>query len=516
MKLVGFNIQRHNVYEIPRIKNTIEIVRTDTKDADFIVPDSREGWVSLLGKVLKAHFYGGKGFSYSTINIRGKGAAIKSFGGTASGAEELCWGIAEISKLLNKRSDKKLRPIDALDIMNIIGSIVVAGNVRRSAQIAIGDPDDVDYLKAKRWDLGSIPNWRSNSNNSVATDNLEDVHPCFWETYEQGEPYGFINLKSSRLQGRLGEFQYPDPEIEGYNPCAEQGLANFETCCLAEIFLPNINSKEELFKISTYLYRINKHSLALPCHLKETEKIVHKNMRMGIGVTGTFQATEEQRSWLSDCYEYLREFDKTYSRKYGFPISIKLTTSKPSGTLSLLAGVTPGANTNPAGPYYYRRVRMAVDSPLLKQCEDNNYPVEWLRKFDGTNDYTTKVVTFPCSVPESTPIAETTTAVQQLEFIKWVQENWSDNAVSVTVTYRKEELPEIKDWLSKNYSTSVKSVSFLLYAGHGFDQAPYETVSKEKFDNLKNLVKPITSLSSLEEKSFDSGEDCATGACPIK
>jgi hypothetical protein len=80
----------------------------------------------------------------------------------------------------------------------------------------------------------------------------------------------------------------------------------------------------------------------------------------------------------------------------------------------------------------------------------------------------------------------------------------------------KEELPEIKDWLSKNYSTSVKSVSFLLYAGHGFDQAPYETVSKERFDALKSLVKPITSLSSLEEKSFDSGEDCATGACPIK
>lgn len=513
---VGFNIQRHNVYEIPRIKEAIEIIRLDTKDADFIVPDSREGWVSLLGKVLKAHFYGGKGFSYSTINIRGKGAPIKSFGGTASGAEELCWGIAEISKLLNKRAGKKLRPIDALDIMNIIGSIVVAGNVRRSAQIAIGDSDDIDYLKAKRWDLGSIPNWRSNSNNSVAVDNLDDLHPAFWETYEQGEPYGFINLKASRIQGRTGEFQYPDPEIEGYNPCAEQGLANFETCCLAEIFLPNINSKEELFKIATYLYRINKHSLALPCHLKDTEKIVHKNMRMGIGITGTFQASDLQRSWLNDCYEYLREYDKIYSSKNGFPVSIKLTTSKPSGTLSLLAGVTPGANTNPAGPYYYRRVRMGVDSSLLKQCELNGYPVEWLRKFDGTNDYTTKVVTFPCSVPESTPIAESTTAVQQLEFIKWVQENWSDNAVSVTVTYRKEELPEIKEWLSKHYTTSVKSVSFLLYQGHGFDQAPYETISKEAFEELKSKVKPITSINSLNENSLDSIEDCATGACPIK
>ena len=216
---VGFNIQRHNVYEIPRLQaNKIEIKRVDTKDADFVVPDSREGWIKLLAKVLKAHFYGGEGFTYSTTLIRGKGAPIKGFGGTASGAEELCWGMAEISKILNKRAGKKLRPIDALDIMNIIGAIVVAGNVRRSAQIAIGDADDADYLKAKRWDLGPIPNWRSNSNNSVACTYLSELHPLFWETYNQGEPYGLINLTSSRLQGRLGEFQYPDLEIEGYNP----------------------------------------------------------------------------------------------------------------------------------------------------------------------------------------------------------------------------------------------------------------------------------------------------------
>ncbi len=422
----------------------------------------------------------------------------------------------EISKLLNKRAGKKLRPIDALDIMNIIGAIVVAGNVRRSAQIAIGDPDDADYLKAKRWDLGPIPNWRSNSNNSVACTYLNELHPLFWETYNQGEPYGLINLTSSRLQGRLGEFQYPDLEIEGYNPCAEQGLANHETCCLAEIFLPNIKSQEELTEVATYLYRVCKHSLALPCHLKETEDIVHKNMRMGIGVTGTFQATEEQRGWLSTTYTQLRIFDVEYSKAHNWPISIKLTTSKPSGTLSLMPGVTPGANVNPAGPYYYRRVRMASDSPLLKQYEDAGYPVEWKRNFDGSNDYTTKVVTFPCSVPEHTPIAANTSAIQQLEFIKWVQTNWSDNAVSVTVTYKMEELDGIKKWLEDNYTTNVKSVSFLLYQGHGFDQAPYETISKEVYDDLKSKVKPITALQNISDNDMESIDDCAGGACPIK
>jgi len=193
-----------------------------------------------------------------------------------------------------------------LTIRFIIGAVVVAGNVRRSAQIAIGDCDDVEYLLAKRWDLGNIPSWRAMSNNSVVCDNIADLHEFFWDGYEgKGEPYGLINLRLSRRIGRLGDTNYPDPDVQGYNPCAEQSLASFETCCLAELYLPNITSKEELLDVATLLYRICKHSLALPCHLEETEHIVHKNMRMGIGITGVLQCTEEQKSWLSDVYEKL-------------------------------------------------------------------------------------------------------------------------------------------------------------------------------------------------------------------
>lgn len=129
---VGFNIQKEHVYQLPKLTTgKKEIIRFDSASADFIVPDTREGWVKLLGKVLKSHFYTGKGFSYSTQLIRSKGAPIKGFGGTSSGPEILCQGIDDINRVLNKRSGKKLRPIDCLDIMNIIGSIVVSGNVRR-------------------------------------------------------------------------------------------------------------------------------------------------------------------------------------------------------------------------------------------------------------------------------------------------------------------------------------------------------------------------------------------------
>lgn len=987
---VGFSIQREHVYQMPKVKSKIKIERKDTNDADYIVPDSREGWVKLLGRVLKAHFYGGQGFSYSTICIRGKGAPIKGFGGTASGPEELCWGINEIHKILNSRAGQKLRPIDCLDIMNIIGAVVVAGNVRRSALICIGDSDDLDYLKAKRWDLGTIPNWRSMSNNSVYCADPSKLPNEFWETYQQGEPYGLINIDLARKVGRLGETQYPDNCV-GFNPCqpefatvltkegvrqfkdiqigteiwskegwtkvinkwstgikpvnayhttggvfvgtsnhrvdtrdgkvevryadailtisapycpveeqippdtytpverveylgehevfditvdnqshtywtgglsvsncAEQGLADFETCvtgdtriqtelgsfkirdlvgkkvkvfngenwsettpfiaknndeflrirfsdgsyldatkyhefsasvptnkrvfkklradqlkagmylpkfelgqvqglstewaytlgafagdgyldagkpvlcavedvyeqlfnnskvrsanrmwkaeerlkymyrapidtgnieqevwvqlrdssaglpdiimsldkkssldflagwidtdgsirnklsngegfvicgselkirdaqllcrraginyatvrrmsaagertnygirnrdiwglqiptfeckeintilkriqnfgdrykknnayaesalidtaprqrivsiepieekqasycfsepirhmgvfgnvltyqcCLSEIFLPNVDSKEELFRVARNLYRVNKHSLRLGCHLKQTEEIVHKNMRMGIGVTGVWQATDEQRGWLSDCYEYLREYDIEYSDVNGWPVSIKLTTTKPSGTLSLLAGVTPGAHPSPAGPYYIRRIRMAADSPLVALCRKNGYDVEYQRNFDKSNDKTTMVVSFPCSVPESTPIGGNISAITQLEMVKYMQTVWSDNAVSVTVYYRLDELDEIRAWLAENYAEGLKTVSFLLYHGHGFDQAPYETITKEAYETMKAKVTPITALSFVSEDSMEI-EDCATGACPIK
>lgn len=513
---VGYNIQRKNVEKLPEINaDFVRPTRVDSNDADFIVPDSREGWVQLLGKTLKAAFLSDKKntFTYSTVLVRGKGSPIKGFGGTASGAEDLCWGIEKISEVLEKRAGKKLRPIDALDMMNIIGAVVVAGNVRRSAQIAIGDADDVEYLLAKRWDMGNIPSWRAMSNNSVVCNDIKDLHEYFWDGYEgKGEPYGLINLRLSRKMGRLGDTNYPDPDVEGYNPCAEQSLAAYETCCLAEVWLSNIESYEEFVDVCKILYRINKHSLALPCHLDETADIVHKNMRMGIGITGVLQASEEQKSWLERAYVELRAFDKEYSAKHGFPESIKLTTVKPSGTLSLLPGVTPGCHPAYA-QYMIRRIRISADHALVNVCREHGYPVEYQQNFDGSEDHSTVVVSFPFAYPEGTVLANEMTAISQLEVVKWLQEAWSDNSVSCTVYYRKEELPEIKKYLAKNYKNNHKSLSFLLHSDHGFKQAPFEEITKEAYEELVAKTKLIT---KVEEATFDGGDECATGACPVK
>lgn len=514
---VGFSIQKRHVDKLPIVNANFETpTRKDTHDADFIVPDSREGWVKLLGKTLKAAFVSETtpSFSYSTSLIRGKGAVIKGFGGVASGPEDLVLGIERISTVLMKRRGKKIRPIDALDIMNIIGAIVVSGNVRRSAQLAIGDYDDVEFLLAKRWDMGNIPPWRSMSNNSVVCSDVNDLHDFFWDGYEgKGEPYGLINLNLSRKVGRLGETQYPDPNVVSYNPCAEQSLENFETCCLAEVFLPNIDSKEEFLDVVKLLYRINKHSLMLPCHLKETEATVHKNMRMGIGLTGILQASEEQKSWARGVYEELREYDKVYSSERGFNPSIKLTTVKPSGTASLMPGVTPGVHPGYA-QYMIRRIRIASNHPLVNVCKEHGYDVEFQKHFDGSPDYGTVVVSFPFSYPEGTKLAKEMSAIDQLEQVKWAQTNWSDNSVSCTVYYKKEELQDIKDYLKKNYKKGIKTVSFLLHSDHGFAQAPYEEITQEEFDSY---VARTTLISHVDEANIGLDDaDCATGACPIR
>jgi Ribonucleotide reductase, alpha subunit len=519
---VGFSIERKYINMLPSI-HEVTIRRCDTKDADFIVPDSREGWCKLLKKTLKAHFITGKSFTYSTILLRSKGAPIKSFGGIASGPEILCDGINLISDIFNNRckTSDRLRPIDVLDIMNIIGKIVVSGNVRRSAELCIGDADDIEYLLAKRWDLDmqgklKIPNYRCYSNNSVVCSDIDELPDEFWEGYNgNGEPYGLINLDLSRKCGRTGETQYSDPNVKGFNPCAEQTLADKETCCLAEVFLPNIKDEEELWKVVKYLYKICKHSLLLPCHLKETEKIVHENMRMGISVTGYLQAREEQRCWLPACYEKLRAFDVEYSEKLGCPRSIKLTSVKPSGTLSLLAGVTSGVHPAYAR-YMIRRIRMQSDSPLVDICKEHGYPVEYLLNFDGTYNRETSVVSFPYEYPEGTILARDCNAIRQLEYVARLQREWSDNAVSCTVYYRKEELPEIKEWLRKNYKERIKSVSFLLHSEHGFKQAPFEEITKEEFQELKKSTKPIHKINiKVSDKEMESLE-CESGACPVR
>ena len=508
---VGFSVRKEDVHELPRIQEGVNIENIDTKDATFIVPDSREGWVNLLRKVLRSYFVNGKSFSYSTILVRGYGEPIKGFGGVASGPGILIEGINNICSVFKSREGKKLRSLDVLDICNIIGSIVVSGNVRRSAQIALGDPDDYLYIRAKRWDKGNIPNWRSLSNNTIYADDFTHISNDIWEGYMgNGEPYGLYNVKLAQRFGRLGEPRKDN--CEGMNPCGEINLADSECCNLSELYLNNIESKEQLIDCAILLYKTQKAICALNFIHEETNKIVHKNMRIGVGVTGICQSLNKVE-WLDDTYKALRIFDKKWSKENDWPESIKLTTIKPSGTLSLLAGATPGVHPG-FSQHYIRRVRMASDDKLIEVCRQAGYYTEYEKKFDGSTNHQTVIVEFPCNAGENVILAKDMSAVRQLDLVKDLQRLWSDNSISVTVYYKKEEMPEIKKWLKENYKDNLKSVSFLLHNEHGFGQAPYEEISQARYLEMIAQVKPIDHH-QIQGNTLDV-EECKTGSCPIR
>lgn len=508
---VGYSVKKEDIHELPKVKSGVLVKHNNSKDADFIVPDSRQGWVNLLRNVLNAFFVTGKSFSYSTILIRGAGEPIKGFGGTASGPKILVDGMESICKIIKAREGKKLRSIDVLDINNIIGSIVVAGNVRRSAEVAIGDPDDYLYLRAKRWDLGNIPNWRAMSNNSIYADSFDQISDDVWSGYNGGgEPYGFMNLPLAKKYGRLGEERKDN--CEGGNPCMEITLADGEACNLCELYLNNITSKEELIDCAKLLYKTQKAVWNLPALYDKTTRVVSKNRRIGLGVTGVCQS-QDKLEWLDECYRELRKFDEEWSKANHIPVSIKLSTVKPSGTLSLLGGATPGVHPAYA-KYYIRRVRMSSTDKLLQICKDAGYHVESVINYDNSVDHSTSIVSFPCKAGEETILAKDMTAVSQLELVKKMQTIWADNSVSVTVYYKLEELKDIKTWLKENYENSLKTVSFLLHSQHGFKQAPYEEITEKEYLAMSAKIKDIKS--DISSESTLDGVECAGGACPIR
>lgn len=509
---VGFSVKRADAGALGRVVRGVKIRLAKggtAHDADFIIPDKREGWGELLRMVLESYFKTGKSFTYSTVLIRGKGELIKTFGGTASGPGILVDGVDKIQDVLIARSGRSLRSIDVLDIANIIGSIVVAGNVRRSAQIAIGDPDDLAFLKAKRWDLGSIPPHRAMSNNTVDVGSLDELAHSFWDGYKgNGEPYGFFNLAAAQRWGRAGEENF-DGSIEGVNPCGEIPLADRESCNLTEVFLPRIKSREIMDDVMMLLYKGQKAIAAMPFQDPTTERIAHRNMRLGMSVSGIAQSLDKV-TWLDGAYRSLKSFDEFWSHERDYPESIRLTTVKPSGTVSLLAGVTSGIHPGHS-EHHIRRIRIAANDPMADYCRNLGVPIEFSRVY-GEEDRSTVVAEFPGSFPPGTPAADTS-ALDQLNLLKTVQHVWADNAISATVSFHPEELSGIKDWLKENWDTT-KSVSFLPRK-HGFDQPPYEEIDAVEYDRRVAEMKPITEAAG---NTFvpDIEEDCPTGSCPIR
>jgi adenosylcobalamin-dependent ribonucleoside-triphosphate reductase len=313
-----------------------------------------------------------------------------------------------------------------------------------------------------------------------------------------------------------GSFYRPDPYVTGTNPCGEITLEPYEACNLGELFLPNIHSMDEFLTAASLMYKVCKSISNVPFSDKKVNKVVERNRRLGIGAGGLLQSRWVQTpEKFGTVYNALEELDISYSKLMGMSTSIKLTTVKPSGTLSLLAGVTPGIHPAYARQYI-RRIRFSSGDPLVKRCRESGYHVEPAIKLDGSRDLNTFIVSFPIQVPRSTIIAQNLSVIDQLNFQNMMQEYWSDNSVSITCYYKQNELGQIREYLKQNYTNSIKTVSFLLHSEHGFVQAPYEEITEGQYVELSEKTKPITGLKELEEHTLVDNLECTSGACPVR
>lgn len=511
---VGLSVEHQFVSKLTKIRKDVTILHKPTKNADFIVPDSREGWCELTRRVLESFFVTGKSFTYSTVCVRGYGEPIVGFGGVASGPLPLIKFVTNVCAILSPRSGKHVRPVDAADILTATGEMVVAGNVRRSAIIIIGDGWDKEYLKVKRWDLGEIPTHRSCANYSVVCDDIEDLHPLFWKTYEQGEPFGIINRTNIQKYGRMGELK-PDTAI-GVNPCAEATLESGEPCNLTEQALCNLDNEEEFINASRLMQRYAKRITMEQYHHNVSASVISRNRRTGNGITGCLASPLFVPDTLDRAYAAIQDEDEKYSKELGIPRSKRTTVVKPSGTMSKVLDCNGYEGIHAAySRYFIQRVRFASNDALVPKLRAAGHFIEPVKKFDGGIDPQTVVVDFYVQAPDGVPVAdEEWDTWKQLDVLKMAQKHWADQAVSVTVYYRREDISKLKIWLSENLCY-LKSISFLCHSEHGFLQAPKEAITEEKYNKLSSKVKPI-SIDEIAEGDMIGGLECEGGVCPIR
>ncbi|MFX1496773.1 MAG: fused protease/ribonucleoside-triphosphate reductase [Promethearchaeota archaeon] len=471
-------------------KGANKIIIKEPKDGKFvyIIPDSREGWIKALELLLDAYFLGNKVPNFDFSNIRQAGSPIKRFGGIAPGPIPLKNMLTNVQQILHHRISKYLTSEDIVDIMNLIGTCVIAGGIRRSAEIALGNPSDDDFIMLKQ-DDNKLYTHRWVSNNSVITRRGEDYTKVSNLIAKNGEP-GVFWLDNARKYSRMGDSpDYKDKKALGINPCGEQTLESYELCCLVETFPSKHESYEEFQETLKYAYIYAKSVTLLNTHWELTNAVMLKNRRIGISQTGIVEAIQKHgrdtmMNWCDKGYMYLKELDVSFSDWLCIPKSIKLTTVKPSGTISLLPGVSPGIHF-PHSKYYIRRIRVSKNSNIVKVVKDAGYRVS---KDLYSED--TFVIDFPIHESNIYRFKKDVSIWEQAENAAFYQKYWSDNQVSITVTFKQEEAKEIK-YLLECFEDKLKSISFLPFSEHGYKQAPYEEISENVYLELKKDITPL-------------------------
>ena len=484
------------------------------------VGDSAEAWAKSIGKLM-AGKYPAKELVLDFSQLRPAGERLKGYGWISSGDSAISTAYVAIAKILNGRADSLLTRMDILDIVNHLGTILSS---RRSAEIALfeyGQPEWEEFAVAKKdwWLHGNSQ--RQQSNNSLVFKEkplYADLRRIFDLMQDAGgsEP-GFINAVEATRRA---------PWFAGCNPCVEILLGNKSFCNLTETdigkFKGDTAGLHEAIKLAS---RANYRQTCVNLNdgiLQESWHLNNYFLRLcGVGLTGIAKRPDMG----GYDYEYLKRTATAaaigMADELGLPSPKNITCVKPSGTLSKIMDTTEGIH-KPLGKYIFNNVQFSKHDPVVDKLRASNYNI-----INHPTDDSGVLVTFPVKW-DDVPFAKVNgvevnldTALDQLEKYKLIQTSWTQQNTSVTISYSLDEVEDIIAWLLNNWDCYV-GVSFLYRTDPtmtakdlGYLYLPQEVVSEQAYNDYVATLKPV----SLEDaNSFDEimGEECSTGACPIR
>jgi ribonucleoside-diphosphate reductase alpha chain len=520
---VGFSVEQKYVNNLPVISE--ELYPTGTT---IVVEDSKLGWAKAY-KELIGLLVTGQIPNWDMSKVRPAGARLKTFGGRASGPEPLADLFRFTVEQFKIAAGRRLKPIEAHDIMCKVGEVVVVGGVRRSALISLSNLDDFEMAKAKSGQWWETEGQRALANNSAvynAKPNTAQFLREWRNLYESksGER-GIYNMDSVRKH--IDKFGRRDSsKVVGTNPCGEILLRANEFCNLTEVVIDASDTEETLkdkIRIATILGTWQSSLTNFKYIRKSWKDNCEEERLLGVSLTGIFgnPLTGTRHKDLSAMLDRLRESsietNKEEAEVLGINPSVAITTVKPSGTVSQLTGVSSGIHPW-YSKYYIRTVRADNKDPLTAFLKDFDVPNEPdVMKVDSTT-----VFSFPIKAPKNAVVTEDISAIEHLEVWKVYRTHWTEHNPSVTINIKEDEWLDVGAWVFKNFD-SIGGVSFLPASEHSYKQAPYQEITEEEYKELvakmpKRIPWESLPLYELEDNTSGSQELACTagsGSCEV-
>lgn len=519
---VGWSVESENIQALPQIKK-----QTGKMRPVYIIPDSKEGWADAFSFALETYFNGEDvEFDYSLI--RPAGSILKTMGGKSSGPGPIRSLIEFSRERILRREGRRLTNLDAHDIICKIGECVVAGGVRRSAMISLSDLDDEAIRDSKKGQFYNTEAQRMLANNSAVYNtkpSIEEFMDEWTALVKSGSgERGIFNrggLAQTLPKRRLKQFSQGVFPAWGTNPCGEIILQSKQFCNLSEVVARAEDTEESLarkMRIAAILGTYQASLTYFPYLSKEWKKNCEKERLLGVSITGQWDSKlARDPVILQKLKKISLEINKKYSKIFDIPVSTCVTCVKPSGTVSQTVDCASGMHPRHA-PYYIRRVRISATDALFKMLKDQGVPY-YPEVGQTLENATTFVLEFPVKAPEGAICKDDLSALDQLEHWKIVKVNYTEHNPSVTISVGEEEWIEVANWVYKNWDL-VGGLSFLPRSNHVYQLAPYETINKEKYEQMKKKVEgldfsKIVTYEKVDETEVKKELACVAGLCEV-